>query len=167
VGDAARLTWKDVDLQQNIITLNETEKNGKPRMLKISIKLAALIQALRRKEDRIFSSPSSIRGSFWKQRKKAARKLQNSRLLRISFHTFRHWKATMEYHKKKDILHVKEMLGHRSINNTLIYTQLVTFESDDFHSAIAKTVKEARQLVEAGFEYICDIESYKLFRKRK
>ena len=73
----------------------------------------------------------------------------------------------MEYHKTKDILHVKELLGHRSINNTLIYTHLVTFESDEYHSATAKTVNEARQLVEAGFEYVCEIDSCTLFRKRK
>ena len=30
-----------------------------------------------------------------------------------------------------------------------------------------KTNPEAKQLVESGFEYVCDIESIKLFRKRK
>ena len=60
-----------------------------------------------------------------------------------------------------------ERLGHRSINTTLIYTQLVNFESDCFHSSTAKTIEEAKKLVEAGFEYICDIQDIKLFRKRK
>ncbi len=74
----------------------------------------------------------------------------------------------MEFHKTEDILHVKEMLGHRSINTTLIYTQLITFDdADEYHSATAKSVEEAKQLVEAGFEYVCDIDTYKLFRKRK
>ena len=57
--------------------------------------------------------------------------MQNPRFNRISFHTFRHWKATTEYHKTKDILHVKELLGHKSIKNTLIYTHLVDFEEDN------------------------------------
>ncbi len=35
----------------------------------------------------------------------------------------------MEYHKTKDILHVKEILGHKSINNTILYTQLVTIQT--------------------------------------
>jgi integrase len=34
-------------------------------------------------------------------------------------------------------------------------------------SKVAKTVKEARELVESGFDYVCDIEGYKVFRKRK
>lgn len=167
IGEAVKLSWTDLDFERNTITLNETEKCGKPRMFKISSKLAAMLNVLPRKGEKVFELSHSTRSSFWKQRKNAARKLQNPRLLRISFHTFRHWKATMEYHKTKDILHVKEMLGHRSLNNTLVYTQLVTFESDDYHSATAKTVEEAKQLVEAGFEYVCDVENCKLFRKRK
>lgn len=74
----------------------------------------------------------------------------------------------MEYHKTKDILHVMELLGHRNIQNTLIYTQLVNFESNDYHSATAAGTEEAKQLVESGFEYVCTTpENLMLFRKRK
>ena len=31
----------------------------------------------------------------------------------------------------------------------------------------AKTLEEAKQLIESGFEYVCDMEDCKLFRKRK
>jgi hypothetical protein len=31
---------------------------------------------------------------------------------------------------------------------------------------VAKTVEEAQQLIEAGFEYVCDIDNVKLFRKK-
>jgi len=36
-----------------------------------------------------------------------------------------------------------KLLGHRRIENTLIYTQLVEFETDDYHSATAETAEEA------------------------
>jgi len=89
-------------------------------------------------------------------------------MLKITFHTLRHWKATMEYHRTKDILYVTRLLGHRNIRNTLLYTQLIKQDEDEeYISKVAKTVEEARMLVEAGFEYICDIEGVKLFRKRK
>lgn len=94
--------------------------------------------------------------------------LQNPRLLKITFHTLRHWKATIEYHKTKSILHVKELLGHRNINSTLIYTHLVDFENpDEWVCRTAKTLEEAKELIEAGFEYVTDMDSFKLFRKRK
>lgn len=73
----------------------------------------------------------------------------------------------MEYAKTKDILHVMKMLGHRNIQNTLLYTQLISFESDQFHSATAKTVQDAQKLIESGFEYVCEFNEVKLFRKRK
>ena len=48
------------------------------------------------------------------------------------------------------------------------YTQLVNFETDDqFTCKVAKTLKEAKELVETGFEYVTDMNSTKLFRKRK
>jgi hypothetical protein len=45
-----------------------------------------------------------------------------------------------------------KILGHKNIQNTLLYTQLITFKNDEFHSATAKNVEDAQKLVEAGFE---------------
>jgi hypothetical protein len=73
----------------------------------------------------------------------------------------------MEYQKTKDILHVMQLLGHRNIQNTLVYTHLINNESDQFSCKVAKRVEEATDLVEDGFEYVTDIEGLKLFRKRK
>jgi integrase len=113
------------------------------------------------------SSLQVVRNNFCAQRKRAAIKLNNPRLLRIHFHTLRHWKATMEYHRTKDILYVMKLLGHKNIANTLIYTQLVEFEGDEYCSAVASNVDEAKKLIEAGFEYVCNHENMMLFRKRK
>ena len=109
---------------------------------------------------------------FLKGRKRIAKRLGNPRLLRIHFHTLRHWKATTEYHKTKDILHVKNMLGHVSLDNTLIYINLeqaVFGESNnqEFHVKVAHNLEEACELVKVGFNYVCEMEDAKLFRKRK
>jgi len=73
----------------------------------------------------------------------------------------------MEYHKTKDILHVMRILGHKNIKNTLIYTQLVTFENEGFICKAAANIKEATELIESGFDYVCEMANVKLFRKRK
>jgi len=74
----------------------------------------------------------------------------------ITFHTLRHWKGTMEYYKTKDILHVMQLLGHKNIKNTLIYTQLVkNLSEDEYICRVAKTPSEVQELIEAGFEYVC------------
>ena len=168
IGEAARLKWIDIDLENNTVTINSPEKRSNPRMLKISNKLAAMLNHLPRKDNRVFPTTyNTLERNFHYLRKRTATKLQNPRLLHIHFHTLRHWKATMEYHKTKDILYVMKLLGHKNIQNTLLYTQLITFESDEYHSAVAKTVDEAKTLIEEGFEYVCTHESLMLFRKRK
>jgi hypothetical protein len=59
-----------------------------------------------------------------------------------------------------------QLLGHKSVKNTLVYTHFVDFGGDDFVCKVAKSVDEAT-LVEGGFDYVTDIEGMKLFRKRK
>ena len=73
----------------------------------------------------------------------------------------------MEYKRTKDILYVKELLGHVDIKNTLVYTHLVNFENNEWICKVASTVEEAKQLIEAGFEYVTEIDGKKLFRKPK
>jgi hypothetical protein len=48
-----------------------------------------------------------------------------------------------------------------------IYTQQVEFEGDEYCSAIANNVEEAKKLIEAGFEYVCSYNDKMLFRKRE
>ena len=99
--------------------------------------------------------PISWGSSFLGTWKKLALRLQNPRLKQIHFHTLRHWKATMEFHKTRNILHVQQTLGHKNIQNTMIYTHLIDLETDDYDSATANSVDQARKLIEAGFEYVC------------
>jgi len=62
------------------------------------------------------------------------RKLRNPRILGISFRTFGHREAIMEHHKTRGILHVMQVLCHKNINNTLIYTHLIDFKDDEYVS---------------------------------
>jgi integrase len=99
-----------------------------------------------------------------------AQKLGNPRLKNITFKTLRHWKATLEYHRTKDIVHVMQFLGHKNIKNTLVYIHLAEelFKGEqEYVSKVAKTTTDTCTLVEAGFEYVCDFENAKIFRKRK
>ncbi|MEM0057753.1 MAG: site-specific integrase [Candidatus Bathyarchaeia archaeon] len=169
-GEIFDLKWTDIDFERKTLSITP-EKGSDPRIFRISGKLIAMLQNMPKKSKRVFSNYKSLKTlslAFQRYRKRLALRLGNPRLLRISFHTLRHWKATMEYHRTKDILHVMQMLGHRNIKNTLIYTQLVKFEGEDeYICRAAKTVEQASALIEDGFEYVCDIDGIKLFRKRK
>jgi integrase len=166
-GEGCQLQWKDLDLIDGAIIVTP-EKGSNSRKLKISNKLIAMINELPKTSNTVFATNTdALRKSFQQQRKLIAYKLKNPRLQQISFHTFRHWKATMEYHKTRDILHVMQMLGHRNINNTLVYTRLIDFKEDDYVARIAHTEQEICQLIESGFEYVCDFQENKIFKKRK
>jgi integrase len=173
-GEAWNLRWIDVDHPTAAITITP-EKGSKPRRLKMSSQLSQMLQQLRHSGECVFRGPGSdllksmenFHRNFCEQRRQLAKRLQNPRLDGITFRTFRHFKATMEYHRTKDILHVMQLLGHRSIKNTLVYTHLVDFGGDEFVCKAAKNVEEAKVLVETGFDYVTDIDCMKLFRKRK
>ena len=102
-------------------------------------------------------------------RNRLAKKLNNPKIKQIHFHTLRHWKATMEFYKTKNILHVKQLLGHKNLKNTEIYMHLINYESDDWHVAHAKNLDEENKLIEAGFEYVrySDKHEVAIYRKHK
>ncbi len=169
-GEIFNLDWTDLDLERRSVNITP-EKGSNPRIFKISNRLVAMLNTLPKENEQIFKHYKKLnylRRSYERYRKRTAHKIGNPRILKITFHTLRHWKATMEYHRTKDILHVMKLLGHRNIKNTLIYTQLIKMENEEeYISKVARTIEEARRLVESGFEYVCEIEEAKLFRKRK
>ena len=74
----------------------------------------------------------------------------------------------MEYHRTKDLLYIKQLLGHKDLRTTLRYIQLLeNLGNDEYHCKAAKTINEATQLIENGFEYVTTIEGIQLFKKRK
>ncbi len=171
-GEAFALKWIDIDFQNSVVTINNPEKNSLPRTLRVSSKLLAMLMGLKKRNEYVFrDSPTSrlkrFSRNFYDSRIYMAKKLENPRLRSINLKTFRHWKASYEYHKTKDILHVKQLLGHVNIMNTLVYTHLVHFEDQSFVCKCAKNPDEAMLLVESGFEFVCDMEGVKLFRKSK
>ena len=169
-SEAFKLRVKDLWIEQRIVNIRGTKRH-KGRQLKISSRLISMLIPFtieKKMDDRIFSGKQEHFTRWYQmQRKKIADKLQNPRLMEISFRTFRHWKATMEYHKTKDILYVKRLLGHHNIKNTLVYTHLVNFESDNWICKVAKNIDEAGRLVEVGFDFVTQFEGKMLFRKRK
>jgi integrase len=173
-GEAWRLKWVDVDNERRLISLNKPEKNSNPRMWKVSEKLMTMLNRLPKKSKHVFATncQRSFKQNFRAQRKSVARKLANPRILQITMYTLRHWKATMLYHQTKDILHVMKFLGHKNIKNTLLYVTIDSTifgleDSDEFTVKVAETLKDACDLLEAGFEYVTDMDGKKIFRKRK
>jgi integrase len=129
---------------------------------------------LPKKNEYVWNSKSRnieiFRSGFRYQRKHLAFKLQNPNLMKIKLHTFRHFYACKLYHSTKDILLVKEKLGHRNIQNTMVYTRLVDWEQPDcWIVKRPQNSQEEDELIAAGFEYVRFDERLDtpIYRKRK
>lgn len=77
----------------------------------------------------------------------------------------------MEYHETKDPWHVKRILGHKTLSSTEVYINveqaIFQVTDDEYQVKVAHNLKEACTLIEAGFEYVTDMEGAKIFRRRK
>jgi len=171
-GELAKLKWSDVNKES--MSANITPVNGHtPRILRVSQPFIDRLAQLPKKSDRIFPKILNLEDRFFHQRRRIAYKLNNPRLMKIGFRTFRHWKGTMEYHRTKDILYVKRILGHKIIQNTLKYidleTSMIGTTDDQFIVKVATNVQEACKLTEVDFEYVTGeySDGGKIFRKRK
>jgi integrase len=176
LGECWDLKWIDLDTESCTVRITP-EKGSNPRTLKISNKLVCMLNALPKKWTYIFRNPAiprenslhTFRRHYVDQRRKIARKIQNPRIESINFKSLRHWRASTLYFKTKDILLVKDALGHKSIASTMKYTHLIDqLREEEYTVRSARTEAEAKPLIETGFQFVVTTpEGYMLFRKRK
>jgi len=171
--ELCNLKVKDIDTEQRII-YPTTAKHGAPRKLKISNSLNATIQNhinenSLKPDDKLFKGTAEYYGQKYRMlRNQLAKKLNKPELKTIRLYDFRHYFATMLYSKTRDILLVKQQLGHKKIETTLIYTQLLNLNDDEWTCKATTNTNEATELIENGFEYVTTTpDALMLFRKRK
>jgi len=170
------LTWlkiKDIDLKNGIVNITSA-KHCNARTLKLKAKtLDMLKQYINKKDlkqnDRLFPTKSeTICECYRKLRNALAKKLKDPTIRQIRLYDFRHYYATMLYHKTKDLLHVKTQLGHKDLRTTLRYTQLLNLNDDEWTCKATNNTKQAQQLIENGFQYVTTTpDDLMLFKKRK
>jgi integrase len=159
----------DIDAEQGIINVQGC-KGHNSRSIKLKPATADMLRAYLHTytEEKPFPD-SIIMGEQWRKiRNRLATKLNEPQLKTIPLRNLRHHYATMLYDKTKDIVLVMQKLGHKKINTTMFYTQLVTFsEEEEYTVRTASNIKEATDLLEHGFQYVIEIDGTKLCRKRK
>jgi integrase len=173
IGELCILKWTDLDTERRTISITP-EKGSNPRILAISTKLVAMLTELSKQHSPNIFQPQKkmLREYYSVQRKEIAKRLQNPRLLKITFHTFRHWKGTMEYYKTLDQKHVQYILGHKSIVSTDKYVHYVDalfhLTTDEWTSKVSHSLEEEQQLIEAGFQLVRSVnEITAIYKKRK
>jgi integrase len=163
--ELSQVTLKDVDLDSSILNVRGF-KGHASRSFKLKAETLGLLKWYLQKYQS-FPKSEWISRAWRRLRDKVSLELQDPALKTIRLYDLRHFYGTMLYHRTKDILFTKQQMGHKKIETTLLYAQLLDLDSEDYHSATAKTVEEACKLIESGFQYVCEFEGVKLFRKPK
>jgi len=157
---------KSFDFERYAVYI-EGRKGHLDRVVPMSQELIALMRTYLVKYGR-FPSGDKMGQKWRKYRDRLALKLNDMGLKHIRLYDLRHYFGTMLYLKTNNLLYVKDQMGHIRIETTMIYTKLVQFPVDEeFTTAVAKNLEEARKLIEAGFERHDEFNGVHIYRKRK
>jgi len=118
-GEILHLRWHDIDLDNRFFFLKQTKSN-KPRKIPISGYLAGVLASIKKTGEFVFANPktgkpiSDLQTGF----KAACRK---AGICDLRFHDLRHTAATYMVIGGIDLVTVKEILGHATIQMTMRY----------------------------------------------
>ena len=170
--ELCRLIARDVHIEERTVT-PITAKRGNPRTLKISSELVTRIQEhiIRNNlspTDKLFKGTSSDYGKQYREmRNRLAKKLNDPAIHQIRLYDLRHYFCTKKLYDIKNPYVVMTLMGHKKLTTTQKYMHLLNLDDEEWICEGATTLQEAKKLIEAGFEYITEIDGTKLFRKRK
>lgn len=120
------LKWSDIAFNRNIIIIPQSKsKNKKTKKIPMNNLVIEALQKLERKYDHVFCDPKT--GTPFDSIKTTFRKaLQRAGLVDVRFHDLRHTAATIMVTSGVDLVTVKEILGHSSIEMTMRYSHPTT-----------------------------------------
>jgi integrase len=168
------LGLKRKDRSGNVININRPVKGHLPGQCQISNKLAAMLDNLpvqfSKESDLLFPVRyDTMANCFRVLRRATAAKLQNPRILNITFKSYRHYGGSWLAHVTEgNVLAVKKALRHKRIENTMKYIHRLEFQNpQDYDVATATTIEEVKHIAEQGFQKFDEVNGIHVFRRLK
>lgn len=123
LSEATHLRWTEIDLRLGEVSFIQT-KNYEPRTVPIAAPLQPFLAALSSKNTYVFDSgqdtPIYHDSWWWKLLRQATTALQ---MKPRPIHAFRHTFGSSLAEQDVNLATIKELMGHRRIETTLIYLQ--------------------------------------------
>ena len=180
-GEAWTLSWDDIDFKSRLVSVRHPEKGSQSRTLRVSQRLVDMLNLLSRDSSCVFHEAyddelktmeglESFRRLFERHRKRIAAAHPESNVAKIHFHSFRTWRATMEYLRTRDLEAVMMLLGATNPIHARRYVRLaqaLTLREDDYVTARATTPDEVEELAREGFTFVSEIGGVQVFRKER
>jgi len=130
ISEITNLKWNEVDLISRIINVKSTEdfttKSKKERVIPISNVVYDLLTNLNNNSNYVFTKNGGKFNSTYvsKSFKKCVRATELNQ--KIHFHTLRHSFASCLAQQNVSLIVIKQLLGHESIQTSMIYSHLRT-----------------------------------------
>ena len=168
-SEALKIEWTDIDFEHRLIAINHPVKGHLPGRQPVTTRLLQMLNSLPRAESWVFPVKfRTMAGLYMRTRQRTASRLQNPRLQKISFVSFRHWGGTMiAYRSNGNMLTVKKMLRHKAIASSMKYVGQIDFDDTEFETATATTVDEGEKLAQAGYNRFDEFNGVHIYRKPK
>jgi len=169
------LTWltiKDIDLTTGIVSITGAKhtigregqlKTKSLDLLKIFIEKRKLSQ-----NSHIYNGKSdNLSANYRHYRNRTAEDYSMPELKQIQLYDFRRFKASKTYHLTRDILYVKEILGHKdnSLRSTLKYISLFDERNITWIPVVATTEEEIKKCIEDDCILVCQADGKTFFKK--
>lgn len=113
-GELLQTTWDDVNPKDQTILIRGT-KGSDDREIPLEVGLFADLMSLFHDGEKIFNINYNRLGDIWRMWRPAKK----------GFHSLRHTFALRLFERTRDIHLIQVALGHRNINNTMIYAQYI------------------------------------------
>jgi len=173
LSEILNLTWDDVDLERGFITVRNT-KNGEIRYLPMNTTLRDLLRQLKKdcRKSNIYvfgnlqgSNYRRYTISHWFKEVVRTAGIQN-----FHFHDLRHTFASYLVMAGVDIMTVKELLGHKTLDMTLRYShlspsfqrqaiELLDKRMDTFWTPEANSSKQSKSVIGKNHSKYTDFSS--------
>jgi len=169
-GQELRNIHKDnIDTEQGIISVKGC-KGHASGTYKLKTHTAEMLREYIAKNPQDYPFPKpKVMSQIWRRiRNRVADNLKQPQLKKIPMKNLRNYSGAKLYYSLKDPIVVMRHLRHKKLETTMHYLRgIPTGQEEEYTCKTANTVKDATQLIEAGFQYVTEIDEIKLFRKRK
>ncbi len=122
-GEILNLKWDDIDFNRNLIQIDET-KSGSPRDVPMNDFLRQTMLELKSRSSQEYVFVNRLGKPYRDVREAFERALKKAEISDCTFHTLRHSAASLLIMSNVDLVTVKEILGHKTIQMTMRYSHL-------------------------------------------
>jgi integrase len=167
------LTWlvlKDIDLSTGNVSITGA-KHTIGREGRLKAKSLEMLRIIIKKKNltansHIYNGTSdNLANDYRHYRNRIADEYDMPELRQIQLYDFRRFKASKTYHLTNNLLLVKQLLGHKHVEQTEHYISLFDEKSITWIPVIARTQAEIEQAIKDDCILVCQADGVTYFKK--